>query len=331
MIKPMLAATLKLKDEVIFPIFASPKLDGVRALIINGVVMSRTLKPIPNRHVQKLFGKRQYNGFDGELIVGPTTDPHVFRTTTSGVMTIGGEPDVKFCVFDDFAVGVTTTNMFRDGAVLTTRSGYGDRYKSVMHRTWSLHTKNVTPVIHSVMRDMNELMEYEIDKLNLGYEGVMLRHPQGPYKYGRSTVKEHYLLKLKRFSDNEALVIGAEEEMHNANESTTNELGQKSRSSHKAGKVGKKSLGALCVVDIKTGVQFKIGAGFTTAEREMIWRLHEVDCQNGLGWIANPIEHFKKNKGYLLGRLVKYKHQVVGEVDKPRFPTFNGFRDPIDL
>jgi len=35
----------------------------------------------------------------------------------------------------------------------------------------------------------------------------MLRHPQSPYKQGRSTPKEAYLLKVKRFSDGEAVIV----------------------------------------------------------------------------------------------------------------------------
>ena len=65
MFKPMLAATLKSPEALKFPVVASPKLDGVRAIIIDGVVMSRNLKPIPNVFVQKIFGHREFNGFDG--------------------------------------------------------------------------------------------------------------------------------------------------------------------------------------------------------------------------------------------------------------------------
>ena len=71
--KPMLAAKTDGKG-LSYPLLASPKLDEVRALIINGVVMSRSFKPIPNAHVQELFGRPEYNGLDGELIVGSPTD-----------------------------------------------------------------------------------------------------------------------------------------------------------------------------------------------------------------------------------------------------------------
>ena len=67
--KPMLAATVS-DEPLSYPLLASVKLDGVRALVVDGVVMGRSLKPIPNKHVQRLFGHTQLNGLDGELIVG---------------------------------------------------------------------------------------------------------------------------------------------------------------------------------------------------------------------------------------------------------------------
>ena len=84
-IRPLLSCEVPL-DKVNFPIYVSTKFDGIRSLVIEGVVYSRSLKPIRNKHVQKLFGKPEYNGFDGELIVGDIYAKDVFQKTTSGVM-----------------------------------------------------------------------------------------------------------------------------------------------------------------------------------------------------------------------------------------------------
>ena len=46
-----------------------------------------------------------------------------------------------------------------------------------------------------------------IKNLNAGYEGLMLRDPNGIYKFGRSSVKENILLKVKEFMDDEAEII----------------------------------------------------------------------------------------------------------------------------
>ena len=96
-IKPMLAVEADFK-KLRYPVFAQPKLDGIRVIIKNGVVYSRSLKPIPNKHVQALFGHLE--GVDGELIVGNPTAHDVFQKTTSGVMSKDGEPDVTLYAFD---------------------------------------------------------------------------------------------------------------------------------------------------------------------------------------------------------------------------------------
>src|SRR3972149_596598 len=86
-----------------FPMLLSPKLDGIRCLVIDGVAVGRSLKPIPNKYVQLLFGRREFNGLDGELIVDSPIAKEVFQVTSSGVMSIEGQPKVKFYVFDDFS------------------------------------------------------------------------------------------------------------------------------------------------------------------------------------------------------------------------------------
>jgi DNA ligase-1 len=100
--RPMLAASTKSEDlsRLPFPMLASPKIDGVRALVVDGVLVSRTLKPIPNKHVQALFGRAEYEGLDGELTVGPSNDHNVMQATMSGVMSEDGEPNVMWNVFD---------------------------------------------------------------------------------------------------------------------------------------------------------------------------------------------------------------------------------------
>lgn len=287
--KPMLASPAG--ASIPFPMMLSPKLDGVRCLIIDGVAMSRSLKPIPNKHTQALFGRPELNGLDGELIAGPPTAKDVYTQTTSGVMSIEGTPDVTFWVFDDFSC-----------------SGEFEERFGVACRRVQLQC-HCEDVAHHRIPSAEKLLEYEQKYLALGYEGVMLRRPDGPYKHGRSTAKEAFLLKVKRFVDAEAKIIGMTEAQHNTNEAIRNELGQLERSSHKAGKVGKCTLGALMVKDVKTGVEFEIGTGFTAAQRDALWKM-------GIG---------------LNGKLVKYKSQPVGVKDKPRFPVFLGFRDEIDL
>ena len=283
--KPMLASPF---DEALlkFPVLASPKLDGVRAIVRGGVVLSRSLKPIPNKNVQKRFSHLEH--FDGELIVGASNDPDVLRATTSGVMRVEGEPDVSFHVFDHV----------ENHARL-----YTVRYDLLEEDT----EINVFVVPQHELMNTFELNAFEHEVLAEGYEGVMLRHPDAPYKFGRSTAREGYLLKVKRFHDAEFEIVGFEEEMFNANEATTSELGRTKRSSHKANKIPKGRLGALV---LKYGdTTFNCGTGFNDAERERIWA---------------------ERKSYL-GMLAKIKYFAHGIKDVPKLPSFLGIRDVRDM
>ena len=70
MFKPLLAATVKDLDTITYPVYASVKLDGVRAIAKDGEIRSRSNKPIANKRVQELLSAVSTLGLDGELIVG---------------------------------------------------------------------------------------------------------------------------------------------------------------------------------------------------------------------------------------------------------------------
>lgn len=285
--KPMLATDAVL-EKLRFPLLASPKLDGVRAVVRDGIVYSRSNKPIPNKYVQELFGHAYLNGYDGELIVGAPTSKTVYRDTVSEVMSHDKTNGAQFYVFDHV----------------------GNMAQPYKHRREAITRESDIMFLHDQRQlfELEALLAYENQCLELGYEGLILRDPNAPYKCGRSTVNEGYLLKMKRFTDAEFEVIGFEERMHNGNEATTNELGRTKRSSHAAGKTGLGDLGALVVKTID-GIEFRVGTGFDDAERDNVWR----------------------HRDQYLGSLAKVKYFAVGMKDAPRHPVFLGWRDRSDL
>jgi len=285
--KPLLSATIEDTSTLTWPVLVSCKLDGIRCLVIDGVAVSRNLKPIRNAYVQACIGKPEYNGLDGELIVGDVFAKDCYRVTNSGVMSADGEPDFKFHVFDRFDMPEA----------------------QFMERFNTLPTLPYVELV-SQLRVFDEagLLAIEEELLNRGAEGVMVRSITGKYKEGRSTLKDGILGKLKRFTDDEFLIVGAEERMHNGNEKTTNALGFSERSSHKENKSGRGDLGAL-VLETADGLRFNVGTGFDDAQRKAIWE--------------NLDQH--------IGRYAKVKHFAYGTKDVVRFPVFLGFRDPIDL
>lgn len=292
--KPMLAATCEDLTALDYPLLASTKLDGYRCIIKDGVAVSRNLKPFPNEHVQAML-KHLPDGLDGELIVGPPSGTDVWNRS-AGVMKRGTTPSFTYHVFDWVLPDepfVTRTARLR---ALLGSSGKGGHVALVEQHT---------------ILSAGEMAEFEQAQVLAGYEGVMLRSLSGPYKFGRSTVREGYLLKYKRWFDVEGQIIGIVEQMENTNEATVDLLGRTKRSSAKAGKVGKDTMGALIVefaVDAQRTARFELGTGYDDAMRQDIW----------------------DNFDAYLGKIVTFKYQSLGVDGAPRFPVFKGFRDAID-
>ena len=296
--KPLLACKVPENlNSLPYPLFSSEKLDGIRCLIKDGVALSRTLKPIRNRYIQSLLGRPEFNGLDGELIVGDPNASDCMRKTNSGVMSFDGEPDFKYYVFDIWN---------RPGV------SYTEAYLALMAKNWGKAGLYIKLLNQYVCNNAADVEAYETSVLDAGYEGIILRRPDGAYKFGRSTAREGYLFKLKRYLQEEAIVIGFEPLRHNDNEPETNALGYTQRSSAQDGKIDLSLLGALVVRGIFgdcNDVFFNIGTGFTLYEREMLWQ----------------------NRAGLVGKIVTYKFFPMGSKDKPRHPVFVSFRDEEDI
>lgn len=294
----MLAAAADLK-KIQYPVLGFPKIDGIRAVIHNRQALSRKLIALPNQFIQGFFSNEHYQGLDGELVVGSATDPLCIKHSTSGVMSRDGAPDFTFYVFDKW--------------------DYSDNYLHRMHAArQQIEQISAARVRHlggtHITRE-DDLLSFEAQQLDLGYEGIILRSHDGVYKHGRSTVREGGLLKLKRFSDSEAEVLEVIEEQFNGNEAQKDNLGRTKRSSAKAGKVGKGRAGALRVRDLTTGVEFEVGTGLTDQDKAEWWAW----------WL-------KVNRAPgVCERVIRYKFFSVGMQERPRHPVFVSMRDARDL
>ncbi len=280
--------------ERLLPLIALPKLDAIRGLVVRGRLRSRKLEPIPNRYVSERFSSAHYEGLDGELVYGDPTAPDVYRVTQSILSERDDERgrDVLFHAFD----------------LWNTKDPFSKRLDALRGRVGGA---GVALVEHRFVGCLNELTEYENEVLALGYEGLILRSPGGLYKFGRSTMKEGGMLKLKRFDDAEAEVLGFVEEMKNNNPKTRDKLGNAKRSSHKENKVGKGMLGKLICRNEKLfpGVTFDVPCGaMPHAVRKLLW----------------------KTRTQLVGRTVKFKYFPIGGKERPRHPVFLGWRDEWD-
>lgn len=294
--KAMLATTRLLTldrlNEIEYPVYVTPKLDGIRCMMgvwthpggneTGCTAFSRTLKPLPNLMLQDWAENEGVAGFDGEIIV----PNHTFHEIQSWVMSrITFPRDFIYYVFDSW---------MHDGR------GYLQRVQKVKNQIGIYNPSKVILLEPYKAISAKHLQKWFETFLGEGYEGAIVRTGDGPYKEGRATWKEQYMLKMKEYEDYEAVIIDFEEAMENTNEQTRDALGKSKRSKHKAGLRGKDVLGALVCRDCKTGEIFNLGSGFDDALRWVIW----------------------SNRPFYKGKRVLYKSAVHGVKDKPRTPIF---------
>lgn len=254
-----------------FPLLLSPKLDGIRGLRFEesdygDCMYSRKLKPIPNRYIQEMMSHYpELEGLDGELMVGDENDPNAMQNTTSGIMTIGGEPDFTFHVFD------TIDPSFIAEPFLA-------RWEFARDCITDAGTPDFVKMVPQLkIANGDNLLEAEEHYVGLGYEGVMLRPADGRYKQGRSSYNEGLLFKWKRMVDDEAEIIGVVEQMQNNNAATKNALGKTQRLGGKKKHTGKGTLGAL-ICRTRKGVVFQVGTGkgLNDSLRARLWAVRDT-------------------------------------------------------
>lgn len=307
--KPMLAQSVEksqlealLKKHGSF--YLQPKLDGIRCIMMGTRAVSRTLKDIPNRYIRqylkeafKDYNKGIFRGYpDGELML---KNPNAtFQEITSAVMSEDGEPDFCYQLFD---TAMDSKQFYDRYSILETFvkgdfNEYDEQERLVL--------------VHKVFRmSVCDILAFEDFTLQNGYEGVILRWTYGTYKFGRSTLNEGYLLKMKTFKDAEAEVLDLIPKFHNANKLETSELGYAKRSSSKANLIQLETLGAIKARGINgefKNVEFDVGSGFTAKEAKTIWLSHQIQS--------------------LKGKIFTYTYQPKGSKDKPRCPIFKAFR-----
>lgn len=284
-----------------YPMLATPKIDGIRCLTMNYpmgnakcVPVTRSLNRIPNDWIFNAIAKVCPPGFDGEIISGET-----FHECQSNVMTGWGFPTFKYLVFDHHT---EYARPYRERIKYARKliDDMGDDKPAWLEYLFP-ETINSTP----------ELLDALGHRVKQGYEGLIIRNEVAPYKWGRSTKREQGMVKIKLWGDSEAVVLDVVELMRNQNKAVINERGYLERSSHASNLTPGGTMGSLLVEDVYDKCQFNLGTGrgFTDELRQKIW----------------------DNREHFIGKIVKYKFQIHGRKDKPRIPSFVGFRDPRDM
>lgn len=201
----------------------SEKLDGIRAFWTGTELLTRNGNKIaaPTSFTYGLPNQ----ALEGELWAGRGNFHLVQQTVLDDVPNTQAWARITFMLFDI------------PGAVRT----FDDRIASLNTIVATSKNPQINVVPHSLVSSNVQIIE-KLDKIERqGGEGVMLRVANASYKSGRSNT----LIKLKSYSDAEAMVIG-----------------------YKAGKGKYSGMMGSIIVESAEGLQFLIGSGFTDSERE---------------------------------------------------------------
>ncbi len=300
--KPMLAPNEKVDLSTLnYSLLASTKLDGIRCIIKEGEILSRSLKQIQCKQLrERLEPIRKFSEdnniiFDGEIY----SDKLSFQEITHFVMTqdLGDEElpaSMKFYCFDSIEDNKTDTP-FKQRADFATLCMM--RFPDI-----------AVPVEQVEVDSAEEVNDFFEQVLKENYEGLILRDPKGAYKYGRGTLKESLIFKVKPFLDFDGQIIDVIQatEVNEDAEKKINELGRSVTSKKKGERHTIEKASAFMVK--YEGKDLKVVLSMTDEEKEEVWN----------------------NKDSYLGRWISYKGMLVGSKDVPRHPVMLRFREPKD-
>lgn len=297
--KPMLASPLlkpsdKHDDDTIYramkslryPVIATLKIDGIRGLVTDNL-RSRTLKLIPNDSIRARANSLVY-GLDLELYNGELRYDEIESIVMSQEHPLSDK--IMFNLLDDFSA----------------EQPYEWRLQSIKDFAGIYKHANCSVVFDEWCGNADELFAFEKRTIETFGEGICFRTPDSPYKQGRSTLKEQYLVKLCRFVREEVTIIGFEEQMHNSNSERRNPIGMMNSSSSKSGLLGKNTLGAFLVRN-SDGLEFTVGTGVGLTDKLRV----EI-------WL---------NQDKWLDKQCVIKHKAHGRMKKPRSPIWVGMRE----
>ena len=313
-LKPQLAEDA-LIELVEFPCWVQPKIDGVRALNLQGTLTGRSLDPFEGYLITDFFSRPGFMGLDGEMTLGdkPNCTERLCSKTTGAMGRFKGVTemaDLHWWVFD-----YLTPN--------TVALPYSERYEQLKERVEWLGHPRIHLVPYEVVNNTAELNAAIAKFASQGYEGTIVRNPRAPYKEGRATKKGQQLWRVKPWADAEILVTGITEGMSNQNAAEKSTLGRTKRSSAKAGMVPNGQVGSIQGTlladfhDPLTGILlFAKGLEITVSPGEMT--------------VAEAIDLFNHPEK-IVGHIVKFQHMTHGVKDLPRFPGYKSHRLAQDM
>lgn len=301
-------------NELQYPLLASYKLDGIRCVLYKGKILSRSLKEIPNKQLKEKLEPLRKLTEDYQIILdGEIYSPELtFQEIQSFVMTQDFE-DKKLVKKSGKVLEIPKHLKFYGFDCIQN----DDPDKRFIYRQEAVHMylaefpDVAESLTHTIVNSAKDVEEYFNRALEADYEGLILRNADGRYKFGRATLKENIIYKVKPFETFDGKIIGFVQstEVNEDAEKKINELGYSVTSRKKDDRHNIEKCASV-YVDYE-GQKPKVSlASLTDEEKEEIWH----------------------NQKEYLGRWIEYKAMRVGMKAGGllRHPVFIRFREDKD-
>lgn len=317
--KPLLCPNDEIDlNTLTYPLLASTKMDGCRLLFKQGKIVTRSLKELPNIQLNQKFERvRKFSENTQSIFDGEIFTPNVpFQFIVSCFMTEDYEDKksikkwkelceeynynvsreevfnkLKFYCFDNINSDLFNTPFrARINNAITFCESLPDLCVGVEH--WAVYSA----------KEVQQVFEQVVEK---GGEGIILRNPNSPYKFGRCTIKENIAYKVKPWATVDSKIIGFIQatQVNEDAEKTVNELGR-SRTSKRQEDRHTIDKAQAFVVDFE-GKELSVPIALPDEKKEYIWKHQEE----------------------FIGKFIEYKYMTVGMKDLPRIPKFIRFRE----
>jgi len=313
--KPLLCPNDEIDlNTLTYPLLASTKMDGCRLLFKQGEIVTRSLKSLPNKQLNEKFEPLRKFSEQGNLILdGEVFAPGIpFQFIVSCFMTedCDDKKSIKkwteLCQEHDYFISrqeVLDKLKFYCFDCLTDENlPFQRRIGDVEFHSL---LQDIVLVKHVRVNNVKEVTSYFNKVLEQGFEGLILRNPEGKYKYGRCTIKENNAYKLKPWATIDSKIIGFIQatQVNEDAEKTVNELGR-SRTSKRQEDRHTIDKAQAFVVDFN-GKELSVPISMPDEKKEYIW----------------------KHQDEFLGKFVEYKYMTVGMKDLPRIPKMIRMRE----
>jgi len=314
--KPMLAPSGEPDLNTLkYPTMASVKMDGVRCLVFDGKMYSRSMEPLHPAVTERFqpiidIAHRAGVCLDGEIWKEDMPFNKIMHATAHAEEC----KELRLHVFDI----LTVTEWYQ--AVPQTPFNQRANHYGPWCGLYDPEQKHCVPVTQYVCNDAEHVRRMRQEAYQLGYEGLMLKDPNSAYRHSRSTAKQNEFWKLKFWDTLNGKIVGFKQmskltEEAKATNTEKSALGRTKRGHKKDDREATEAIGSV-EIEVTEGQSFPVGTRFYA-----MWANEAFDLRTEMTW---------ENRESYLGKHVDVEHQSHGSKDKPRMGRIVRLRPDLD-